>query len=414
MKKFLLILLLISVSVQGQKAKFNTHKFTLEFEKPSLFNEVKTFSYEIQDDGVYWNHNPENDSTKPQNYTDYPTLQSMAQPLNLIGLNQVDVNGDLQIVVGFLGKQPYNDAGALVLEGKINVLVLDHKKRLLFEKVEKIKKKITSNLQDYPTNSIFNVNKSKVQIVTSQVQKILDEISVVFTGKKEFNLPFGYFTNTKKGLAEDFNIKSKVLINDILNEKSKENLTKAKKYFNSQIDIDFGKKMKENRKFKAIYSNLASISILLGEDKEAREYAKIAKDNSGLFDAFYLEYEKYFKTNSLVEDIKEPTLDNFFVGASNVYNWVFINKGKMIAGKKESVFDQIHLERLVYRAPSGMVSLDKGLMPKARLFENKKARFVYNCSDRNSIIFNNGDSITFKLEKGIYVPIIKKGSEEKN
>lgn len=228
----------------AQKTKFKDEKFELTFTETPFFKDFKTFSYTIQDDGLYWNHAYEENEEKPEDYDKYPTLVSLSEGLKINGLTNVENNADLQIVVGFLGKQLANNAGAIVLEGTLDVMLLTKEGKVLFEQVDDFKRSILTNFEKYPIKTRFLRNKTKATIVTEEVQKVIADLNVLFTGKSFMNLSFGHFTKTKKGQAEIFNNESEVLIKNLTQNTTKENLIEAKDYWKKQIDVDFGKKLK--------------------------------------------------------------------------------------------------------------------------------------------------------------------------
>ena len=71
MKKLISILCfaIASITVTAQKADISSEKIAMTFELPDYLKNLKTFSYEIQDDGVYWNYTP-----SPEYY---PALRSL-------------------------------------------------------------------------------------------------------------------------------------------------------------------------------------------------------------------------------------------------------------------------------------------------------------------------------------------------
>lgn len=411
----LLAFLLVGLNVFSQKAKFETYDFELNFAQPEIFSKLKTFSYEIQDDGAYWNHNYEEDSKKPENYEDFPTLQSLTDGLKISGLTQVDSNGDLQIVVGFIGSQLKNNQGAIVLRGTMNVMFIIDGNKLVHNITEKVNATITAYLSKYPTSNRFFRNKTKAMILTQEVQKSLDKMGVLFTGKSNINLYFGYYRKTKKGKAAEFNAISKPLVEEIVKNKSKEVLNKAVQYWESQIDVDYGKKLKLKRKLKVIYANLTSANILLGNTEKAEEYSKKGAEYAGFFDSYQGDFKKYKKKVDFVSSYKAPSLYDIKKEGNYAYEVVFNEEGVFDLGNKERPFTKLVLQRFVPSGGgSGIVSLDKGAGPKANLFENEKSTYIYECTEKDSIKLKSGKTIVFKLIKGVYVPFEKtNGKEEK-
>lgn len=412
MKYFIYILFLFTTLVTAQKAQFNKKSFELDFKQPEFFKGLKTFSYEIQDDGEYWNHNYEEDKKKPENFNDFKTIQSLVEGPQIKGLTKVAANGDLQIVVGFIGSQLKNDKGALVLEGTMSLMMFVNNDELFFNEITNVKKTIASNLQSYPVTNRFERNKSKAKIVTGLVQKHIDELGFLFTGKSDIELSFGSFKKTKKGQAEAFNEKSLPIVAGLTSKSNVEELNKAKTFWKEQLDVDFGKKVKEKHKLKVIYANLASASVLAGDKEKAKEFSDLAIKNSGLFDSFSGGVKDFIKKKELESSFVSPEVSKINKEDNYIYYHKLKGKGLFNTGKKDREFDEFSLQRFVPKNTSNITSLDKGIRPEIKLYLNEKPVYVYSCTDKHKVKFENGDVITFKLIKGTYTPFIKRGENE--
>lgn len=397
----------------SQKVEIQNKKLELKFKTPELFKNLKTFSYEIQDDGKYWNHNYEEDVEKPANYKENRTLQSFTKGLTIDGLKQVEENGDLQIVVGFIGSQLINDKGAIKFQGTMNIMMLVDGDKLLQNEVKDISVTKMANLKNYPIENRFLRNKTKALILTEEVQKYINTLNFIFQGKSKVSLPFGFFRKTKKGQAEEFNKISKPLVEEIVNNRNNEVLNKAYNYWKEQIDVDFGKKLKKKRKLKTIYANLATTSILLGDIVKAKEYVKLVKDNAGFFDVFTVDYDRYFKKLELIHKFGSVSkLPKVNKEGSFTYKITLKESGVFNTGRKDRNFTKILIDRFIPKNNSNIVSLDKGKRPKAQLFENGESKYFYSCTDKNIIKFKDGKTIIFKNIKGTFIPYLKQGEEE--
>ncbi|MBA6157043.1 hypothetical protein H3Z83_10985 [Tenacibaculum sp. S7007] len=404
---FLLVILFAFTNAFSQKAKFKNEKFELAFSQPEIFKNFETFSYEIQDDGVYWNHKYDEDEKKPDSFKDYPTLRSLTQGLEIDGLDEVENNADLQIVVGFKGSQLKNNAGALVLQGTMNLMMFIDGDKLIYNKIRDVNSTITAYLSNYPTENRFLRNKSKAMILTSEVQKDLKELSVLFTGSSKIGLYFGEFRKVKKGKASEFNKISKPIVEEIIKNKSPEALNKAIEFWKKQLDVDFGKKLKEKRKLKVIYTNIASAYILLNDIENAKKYADLAKKNAGFFDVFMSGYKDYSKTQDFVKNYKTSEFHEVSREGNYMYEFVFKEDGEFDLGRKKRNFTKIVLEKFVAYSGSNIVSLDKGRSPTAKLFVDEEPTYFYTCDDKVKIVLKSGKTIVFKLIKGDYVPFYK-------
>jgi len=405
---FLFTVLLVCTNIFSQNTQFKSHKFELEFNQPEFFKNLKTISYEIQDDGTYWNHEYDENDNKPENYRDFPTLQSFTEGLKVKGYEYVENEGDIQIVVGFTGSQLQHVENGLQLQGTMNLMVLVDGDKMIHNEVRRVKS-IVPNSKEYPTETRFYRNKTKAMLLTKKVQDYIDSnVGVLFTGKSEVELYFGLFRNAKKGKAKEFNDISTPLIEEIKTTQSSETLKKAVEYWKEQVDVDYGKKLKLKRKLKVIYANLTTASILLGDIDNAKEYAKIARKNAGFLDYFnngYNDYEKKLKYVSENQDLK---MHGITKEGRYAYEIDIKEEGEFDLGKKSKGFSRIIIQRYlpVASSNSGMMSLDAGESPTAKLFIDGEPKYIYNCSSKHSIKLKNGKTIIFKLQKGEYVPYV--------
>ena len=72
MKKiFFLFFMFLSVINFAQKVKIKNFSFDIDIRNLDVFKNITTYSYQIQDDGDYWNHNKNKDK--------FPTLESFTK-----------------------------------------------------------------------------------------------------------------------------------------------------------------------------------------------------------------------------------------------------------------------------------------------------------------------------------------------
>lgn len=405
---FLFTVLLACTNVFSQNTQFKAHKFELEFDQPESFKNLKTISYEIQDDGEYWNNEYDEDDNKPENYRDFPTLESFTEGLKVEGYEYVKKDGDIQIVVGFTGSQLQYVENGLQLQGTMNLMVLVDGNKMIHNEVRRIKSVVPKS-KEYPTGTRFYRNKTKAILLTKKVQDYIDSyIGVLFTGKAEIELYFGLFRNAKKGGTQEFNDISTPLIEEIKTTRSNEALNKAVEYWKEQVDVDYGKKLKLKRKLKVIYANLTTASILLGDIEKAKEYGKIARKNGGFLDYFSNGYNDYEKKLKYVAENQDLMMYDITKEGKYAYEIDIKVEGEFDFGKKATGFSRIIIQRYlpVASSNSGMMSLDAGESPTAKLFVDGEPKYIYNCSSKHSIKLKNGKTIIFKLQKGEYVPYV--------
>ncbi|WNW02258.1 hypothetical protein RRF68_02215 [Tenacibaculum sp. HL-MS23] len=403
-----LTLLFAFSNIFSQNTLFKSKKFELIFNQPEFFKNLKTFSYEIQDDGNYWNHEYKEDEKKPDNYLDYPNLQSLTNGLTIKGLKSVEKNGDIQIVVGFIGNQLEFVEKGVELRGTMNLMIIIDDNKLVHNETKRIQS-IVTNSSMFPTKNRFYRNKTKAMILTSVVQSYIDsKIGVLFTGKTEIELFFGEFRKAKKGKAKEFNEVSKPLIEEIKKTKSIDIIDKSIAYWKKQLDIDYGKKLKQKRKLKVIYTNLATASIIKGDIEKATEYSRIAKKNSGFFDVFNKGYSDYAKRLKYVEENLKQKKHTITKDGRYVYEIEINEKGVFDLGNTKTEFSKIFIQRfvLISNPNSGVISLDEGESPTAKIFIDGKLKYIYNCNSKHSIKLENGKTIIFKLIKGEYIPYV--------
>ncbi len=412
---FFLVFLCTFVNAFSQNTKFKAKKIELEFNQPEIFKNLKTFSYEIQDDGAYWDHEYREGDKSIEVFEEFPTLKSLTEGIKIDGLQLVEENGDIQIIVGFIGRQLEHTEKGILLKGTMNFMILKEGDQLVYNKIVPVNTVVNS--KDFSTRTRFDRNRTKAIILTKEVQDYIDsKVGVLFTGKDKIDLYFGLFRKAKKGKAKEFNEVSEPLIKEIVETKSKETLDKAVKYWKEQLDVDFGKKLKKKRKLKVIYTNLATSSILLGDMEKATEYSKLAKKYAGFFDVFNDGFKNYSNKLKFVEENQNLKTNKLTKEGRFVYEINLKEEGVYDLGRKTRPFTKIVLQRFIPKSnsKSGIISLDqeKGLSPKAKLFVDGEPTYIYDCESKDSIKLKSGKTIIFKLIKGEYVPYVKVGDVE--
>ena len=223
-------------------------------------------------------------------------------------------------------------------------------------------------------------------------------------------LPFGVFKKTKDGAAASFTETSNPLIASIIADPSDITaIDKGITYWKSQLDVDFGKKVKDKVKNKVIYANLTTASILKGDYIAAQEYAAQVKKNTGFFDLW---------TTGITNTIKKvELLSNFSAGGEArtidivepdyLYNFTFRDVTYQYKEKDPIEASKIVVQRLMPKSSSGVVSLDKAEKPEIHIYENDVKTLRHFGDGKNDLKTKDGKHITFDIVGGKYVPFIE-------
>ena len=391
---------LIGLTTNAQKADISKYDITVNFEQPELFKNFKTISYELQDDGSFWNH----EATE-----EYPTLTSTTQSIEVPGLETVTENADLNFVVAFKGGRPTSSTGLVAVEGTYHLLLKTPDNQII-----KFDRKFVNNNVNASEYS-FSGSKAQQKIVYAQVitdyaNKYINRQSYLISGKSEETLPFGVFKKTKDGAAAAFTEASQPLIAAIIaNPTDKTALDKAIEYWNSQISVDFGKKVKDKAKNKVIYANLTSAHILKGDYTKAQEYAAIVKKSTGLFDLWTTELNNVLdKTEALASFTSGEATIIDATESDYLYNFTIKDVTFQYKDKDPIEASKVVIQRLIPSNSSGIVSLDKAEKPKIEIYVDdvKNSRFYYG-DDKADIKTKDGKHIIFKAVSGFYVPFVE-------
>lgn len=396
MKKIVQFLTLLCViSLNAQKADVDSQIVTATFNQPDFLKNSKTFSYTIQDDGTYWNY------TQTE---EFPTITSNIEGLKLSGLQQVNEKADLQIIVGFLGNQLKTGQAILILQGTYHIMVLDKNNKLLLTIDDTVEKQVIANPEKYSMENRDSRNITKAKIVTEHVENLLKEYEHLFSGSAELKMPFGLFKKTNDGAGERFNNKSQPLIDAIIaNSNDSENLDKAIAYWKEQLNVDFGKKLKDKFKNKVIYANLTSASLLKKDLEAAKKYFELTKDNASFFDTWTSDYKSIFMRFESSKTLENPEKFPAINVTPNCAYLITVPAGTYTYKDKEPiVFSKIEIQNFVPNIQSGMVSLDSKLKPEIYIYENDVQTLRHFGDGNNVITTNNGIEIIFKAYKGEY------------
>lgn len=404
---FFQCMLLIGAAAMAQKADISSYKVTFGFERPDYLKTIKTFSYEIQDDGEYWNYQP-----NPEHYPEdaYPDLASLTDGVFIDGLQQVDENADLKIITGFLGNQLRMDNGLIQLNGTINLMLIVHGDKLLHTLTEDVQLSVVVNPDNYPLDSPTHRNQTKAKILTKHVQDFINEHQYLLIKNPDVNIPFGVFKKTKTDDTEIFNATSKTFIEGIMKSPSDERvLNEAITYWRSQIDADFGKKIKDKIKDKVICVNLASVSILKGDMNGAKKYYQTVKENSGFFDTWTVDYDKLFRKTDYINGLKNQSLPSITIYPNSAYFITIDESGLYTFKNKEREFSKIEIERFIPTVQSGITSLDSYRKPRVFIYEkeNDVRWIMHKGGTHNQIVTSTGKEIIFREENGDFKPYIK-------
>ncbi len=401
MKKIILCTIaLIGLTSNAQKANVSKYDITVNFDQPEAFKSFKTISYELQDDGEFWGHEATDE---------YPTLTSTTQSIEVPGLETVIENADLNLVVAFKGGRPTSSAGLVAVEGTYHLLLKTADNQIItFDR-----KLINNNVNASEYSFSGSKEQQKIvyaQVVTDYANKYINEQSYLISGKSKEELPFGVFKKTKDGAAAAFTEASNPLIAAIIaNPTDIPALDKAITYWNSQISVDFGKKVKDKVKNKVIYANLTSASILKGDYKKAEEYAAIIKENTGLFDLWTTGITNTLKkTSALASFTSEETT---FIDTNEpdyLYNFTIKDVTFQYKDKDPIEASKVVVQRLMPKNTSNVVSLDKAEKPKIEIYVDgvKNSRFYYGDS-KADIKTKDGKHIKFQIVSGNYVPFVE-------
>lgn len=406
MKKLItLFCIVLSITITAQKADISSKEISLKFELPNYLKNLKTVSYEIQDDGEYWNYTP-----SPEYYPkeEYPNLASLTDGITIDGLETVNENADLQILVGFLGNQLTVNNALISMKGTFSIMLFTKENKLLHTHITGVTLNQIANPNKFPMGTRDERNQTKARMLTIYTQKYLDEQNYLFKENSIQKLPFGLFKKTKGGVAETFNAQSKPLIEAIVNNPTDtETLDRAIKYWKSQIDVDFGKKVKDKVKNKVLYVNLTTASILRNDIENINNYYEIAKKNSGFFDLWTVNYSDLFKKRDALEELKNHELTSVALLPNTVYYITLDGGGTYTYKDKETIFSKIEIERFVPKKDSGIASLNTTEKPRIYIYEDDVKTLRHFASEHNKIITNNGKEIIFKKEKGAFKPHAK-------
>lgn len=407
MKKLITILCIAfaGTTVTAQKADIKSKDIPLTFELPSYVKNLKTFSYDIQDDGKYWNYTP-----SPEYYPkdEYPNLASLTDGITVDGLEQVSENADLRIMVGFLGNQLSVNNGLIYMKGTFSIMIFVEGNKLVHNYITDVKLNQVVNPEKFPISTRDERNQTKARMLTIHTQDYLDKLSYLFKETTLQKLPFGLFKKTKGGNAEAFNTASQPFIDAILaNPTDAATLDKAIAYWKSQIEVDFGKKVKDKVKNKVIYVNLTTASILKDDTESTNSYYEIAKQNSGFFDLCTVDYTNLFKKRDDLEAIKKQELIAVTTLPNTVYFITLDGGGTYTYKGKEIIFSKIEIDRFIPKKDSGIASLDTTEKSRIFIYEDDVKTLRHFASEHNKIITNDGKEIIFQKEKGTFKPYIK-------
>lgn len=394
-----LILFCFSTFIFAQKASVKPKKIEVTFEQPDFLKHVKTFTYTLQGEDKYWNYTPT---------PEFPTLTSVTQPLNLSGLEQVETDGDIQIIVGFLGNQLKKGQAVLNLQGTYNVIILNKNNELITSLTDTVDKQVIDDPKKYGTSTRDARNVTKAKIVTKHVEKMLKEIEHVFSGTADVELPFGLFRKVKGGPAETYNAETQTLIDAILaNPTDVTILDKGIAYWKSQLDVDFGKKMKDKIKGKVINANLTSAYILKNDIENARQSFKTVEGFTGLFDSWPAKFRSVFKRYDALNNFTKPILTTINVTDNSMY-YITIDGGTYTYKQKNPItFSKIEIDAFTPNIKSGVVSLDATSKPKIYIYEDGVKTLRHFGDGKNLIVTKDGTEIFFTVHKGSYVPVVK-------
>ena len=398
MKKTILIAcaVLVGLIMNAQKADVKTHDIKVTFEQPEIIKGTKTYSYTIQDDGKYWNYTPTEAN---------PTIASNTEGINLSGLARVEDNADLQIIVGFLGNQLSKSPGLLVLQGSYHIIVLNKDNKILLTIDDTVTNNVSAADSQYTNKS---KNAIKALIVTDYVEKLLKEYEHLFSGSADLKIPFGIFKKTKGGAAESFNTSSQPLIDSIVDNSSDiATIDKAIALWTAQLDVDFGKKVKDKIKNRVIYANLTSANLLKKDVDAAKSYFELVKENTGFFDTWTSSYKPAFNRFESSNILENDSLITLNITPKSTY-LITIPAGQYTYKSKDPIsYSKIEIQNFVPNIKSGMASLDSKVKPEIYIYENDVKTLRHFGDGNNTILTENGEEIIFKVYKGEYKPCLK-------
>jgi len=395
----LLAIMLVSTFAFAQKATIKTRALTAQFEQPEFLKNVNTFSYTIQDDGTYWNYTPTND---------FPTIASNTDGLKIAGLEQVETNGDLQIIVGFSGNQLKTGQGVLILNGSFYIQILDANNQLITTIEDSKDIQVgAGDPKKYPMGNRDERNITKARIVTDFVEKLVKQKEHILSGQADLEVPFGLFKKVKGGPAETFNVESSKHIEAIItNSNNVEKLDSSINYWTSQLDVDFGKKMKDKIKNKVIYANLASAQILKKDLDAAKKSMEKIKEYKGLFDTWPVKHKDMLMRFESIKDIQD---DMITVDVTNNSTYLItLNDVKYARKDKIIACSKIEIMNFIPSKKSGIASLDALEKPSLFLYEDGVKTLRYFGDDKVTITTKDGENIVFKAHKGAYKPCVQK------
>ena len=195
------------------------------------------------------------------------------------------------------------------MKGTFSIMLFTKDNKLVHTHTTNITLNEVVNPNKFPMDTRDERNQTKARMLTIYTQDYLDKQNYLFKENSIQKLPFGLFKKTKGGAAETFNTESSPLIEAIVNNPTDTAaLDKAIEYWTSQISVDFGKKVKDKVKNKVLYVNLTTASILKSDIENTNNYYEIAKENSGFFDLWTVDYTNLFKKRDALEVLKNQEL----------------------------------------------------------------------------------------------------------
>lgn len=400
MKRKLLLLgfIVISLITYGQKADVSSVELRVNIERPEYLTNIKTFSYELQDDDKTWKGWPIS--------LEHPTLTSLTDGIKIKGLEAVDEDPDIRVTAGFILKGQSLNPQMLNISGILLIRIIARDNTLLESlnmDIEASKGLAGEGEELYNNSAVYF--KTIAEIITNRVERYFEKNDYIFNDEYKQTLPFAQFKKIKKNSpAVQFNEKAKELTDAVIADVDDiAAIDKAEAYFKEQLTFDFGKKIKSKVKNQVLYANLASLAILKRDKVSLAKYYEILKDNTGFFTLWTADISNYI--NALA-DLKEKTYaKRYKVISDNIYKIVLDTGGYYAFSNKLITYNRVEISRFSYSIDVYNI---KNFAPKVKIYFGDENKYeVHKGTERDIITTNDGNEILFKNIKSYMVPFVK-------
>ncbi|WP_163409187.1 hypothetical protein [Flavobacterium ajazii] len=390
--KVVAMFLLISASLNAQKADTKIKTFTIPVPKSEFFNSIKKYSIIVQGSDR-WSYSSEH--AKDETFEKEITLDKYKNDTKID-----NANPDIKILVGYTPTKlrETNAMGQTTLEGDFSFLFLSKNNEIIYQ--TSINKACVLEKSAKKTNESDLAN-----TLCGQVYELLDTLLITANETKTtFN--YGNFEKCDEfPELVTFNTKTAEMLTK-LEALSFEDayLDEMQNFYKGYIGKQFGK-MKDKDLNKVIYLNLSLIEIFKVNFEKANEYLAEAKQGAGLLSLWPDSAKKTISKFEFVNqrgDFKNK-IDN--LNSQSVY---YISTKGTAYYKKKIFVGEFYVPRFkpTKSGSGGIMSLDS-YSPNIMIFENGKKTFDYPNGDQFNIKTEGGKEISFKKYNGEIIMVEK-------